>query len=113
MTPTTIQRQPSEPELRMLGAVVRQSICDAWQCGEDRAAFRGYRIETRRIEACGHGHPLFVLTLSDASAGRVLYRLFIAVASHPIPGSALRISFDGARLGVAPDRVSRWLCQPV
>ena len=112
-TPKSVGYQPSGPEMRMLGAVARQSICAAWQRGEDRSAFHGYCIETKRIGRSGDGHPLLVLTLREASAGRVLYRLFIAVASHPIPGSALRISFDGARLGVAPDRVSRWLCQPV
>ena len=89
MTPTTIQRQPSEPELRMLGAVVRQSIFDAWQCGHDRAAFRGYWIETRRIEACGHGHPLLVLTFHATGSGSVLDRLFIAVALQPAPGQGM------------------------
>ena len=82
----------------MLGAVVRQSICDAWQCGEDRAAFRGYRIETRRIEACGHGHPLLVLTFQATGSGSVLDRLFIAVALQPASGPALAISFDGVRI---------------
>ena len=115
--------QPSGTELRMLAAVVRQSICEAWQRGEDRTAFHGYcietkrietrRIETRRIGTVADDHPLFVLTLRAAGAARVLDRLFIAVASHPIPGSAWRISFDGARFSATPDRVSRWLCQPV
>ena len=97
-TPKSVGYQPSGPEMRMLGAVARQSICAAWQRGEDRSAFHGYCIETRRIGRSGDGHPLLVLTLREASAGRVLYRLFIAVASHPIPGSALRISFDGVRI---------------
>jgi hypothetical protein len=110
--------QPSGTELRMLAAVARQSICDAWQRGEDRIAFHGYCIETKRIKTrhigmADDGHPLFLLTLRAAGAAGVLDRLFIAVAPHPIPGSAWRISFEGARFSTTPDRVSRWLCQPV
>jgi hypothetical protein len=78
----------------MLGAVARQSICDAWQRGADRTAFHGYSIETRRIRRADDGHPLVVLTLRATGVGGVLDRLFIAVASHPIPGSAFHISFD-------------------
>ena len=82
----------------MLGAVVRQSIFDAWQCGHDRAAFRGYWIETRRIEACGDGRLNFRLTLRIDGAVEVLDHLFIAVALQPAPGPALAISFDGVRI---------------
>jgi hypothetical protein len=94
--------QPSGPELRMLAAVARQSICDAWQRGEDRSVFHGYCIETKRIKTrhigtADDGHPLLVLTLRAAGAAGVLDRLFIAVASHPSPGSAWHISFDGVR----------------
>jgi hypothetical protein len=81
----------------MLGAVARQSVCDAWQRGADRTAFHGYSIETRRIGVAGDGHPLLVLTLRATGAACVLDRLVIAVASHPIPGSALPIRFDWAR----------------
>ena len=88
---------PGAPELRMLGAIARQSICDAWQRGEDRSAFQGYCIETRRIAAVDEGHALFVLTLRATGATGVLDRHVIAVAPHPIPGSAFPISFDGAR----------------
>ena len=81
----------------MLGAVVRQSIYDAWHRGADRTAFHGYCIETRRIGMADDGHPLLVLTLRSTGAVGLLDRLFIAVASHPIPGSAFHISFDWTR----------------
>ena len=93
-TPASVGYQPSRPELRMLGAVARQSICDAWLRGADRTVFHGYSIETRRIGRAGDGCPLLVLTLRATGVGDVLDRLFIAVASHPIPGSAFHISFD-------------------
>jgi hypothetical protein len=85
-TPASVGYQPSRPELRMLGAVARQSICDAWLRGADRTVFHGYSIETRRIGRAGDGCPLLVLTLRATGVGDVLDRLFIAVASHPIPG---------------------------
>lgn len=96
-TLTSVGYQPSRPELRMLGAVARQSICDAWQGGADRTAFHGYSIETRRIGRADDGHPLIILTLRATGVGGVLDRLFIAVASHPIAGSAFHISFDWTR----------------
>jgi len=102
-TPTSVVYQPSGLEMRMLGAVARQSICDAWQRGEDRTAFHGYCIETRRIGTVDDGHPLLVLTLRATGAVGVLDRLFIAVASHPIPGSAFHINFDWTR-ALAPRR---------
>jgi hypothetical protein len=81
----------------MLGAVARQSICEAWQRGADRTAFHGYSIETRRIGMADDGHGLLVLTLRATGTVGVLDRLLIAVASHPIPGSAFPISFDWTR----------------
>ena len=81
----------------MLGAVARQSICDAWQRGADRTAFHGYCIETRRIGVAGEGHPLLVLTLRATGAAALLDRVVIAVASPPIPGSAFHINFDWTR----------------
>ena len=97
-TANAVGYQPGAPEMRMFGAVARQSICDAWQRGEDRSAFHGYCIATRRIAAVDDGHALFVLTLRITGAASVLDRHVIAVASHPIPGSAFHLSFDGARL---------------
>ena len=81
----------------MLGAVARQSICDAWQRGADRTAFHGYSIETRYIGRAADGHPLLMLTLRATGDAGVLDRLFIAVASHQLPGSAFHISFDSMR----------------
>lgn len=81
----------------MLGAVARQSICDAWQRGEDRAAFHGYCIETARIGTADDGRALLVLTLRAAGAASVLDRLFISVAPHPNSDSASDIGFDAVR----------------
>ncbi len=92
-TPRSLEYQPGRPELRMLGAVAQQSICDAWQRSQDSTAFHGYCIETRRLGTAKDGSALVVLTLRANGVG-VLDRLFIAVASHPIPDSASDISFD-------------------
>jgi hypothetical protein len=81
----------------MLGVIARQSIRDAWQRGEDRTAFHGYCIETRRIGTAADGHTLLMLTLRATGDAGVLDRLFIAVASHQLPGSAFHISFDWMR----------------
>ena len=94
--------QPSEPELRMLAAVVRQSICDAWQHGEDRTVHQGYCIGTRRIDAARHGQPLLLLTLRALGAAEVLDRLFIAVALNRSPGSPSGISFVWVRAWEPP-----------
>ncbi len=92
--PTPIEYQPGRPELRMLGAVAQQSICDAWHRGQASTAFHGYCIETRRLGKAEDGSALVVLTLRATGTAGVLDRLFIAVASHPIPDSASDISFD-------------------
>jgi len=92
-TPRSLEYQPGRPELRMLGAVACQSICDAWHRGQASTAFHGYCIETRRLGTAKDGSALVVLTLRANGVG-VLDRLFIAVASHPIPDSASDISFD-------------------
>jgi hypothetical protein len=80
----------------MLCAVARQSICEAWQSGKASTAFHGYCIETRRLGTAKDGSALVVLTLATGAAG-VMDRLFTAVASHPIPGSAFPIGFEGTR----------------
>ncbi len=94
--PCVLAYQPSTPELRMIGAMVQQSICDALQHGEDRASFRGYRIEARRIDAVDGGNPFVTLTLSAEGGTGALDRLFMAVASRPKSGSACGICFSGA-----------------
>ena len=45
--PTSLPYQPSTAELRMLGAILFQSIRDAWEVGMDRTRFRGYCIELK------------------------------------------------------------------
>jgi len=93
--------QPSTAELRMLGAILFQSIRDAWEMGVDRTRFRGYSIEAWRIDAADGGHPQLVLTLRVAGVAgvvgvsAVLDRLFIAVAPYPIPGTGcdIRLKF--------------------
>ena len=95
--------QPSTAELRMLGAILFQSIRDAWEMGVDRTRFRGYSIEARRIDAADGGHPQLVLTLRIAGAAgvvgvsAVLDRLFIAVAPYPIPGTGCDIRLNCVR----------------
>ncbi len=95
--------QPSTAELRMLGAILFQSIRDAWELGIDRTKFRGYCIEARRVDAADGGHPQLVLTLRVAGApgvvgvSAVLDRLFIAVAPYPIPGTGCDIRLKCVR----------------
>jgi len=86
----------------MLGAVVRQSVWDAWQCGEDRTAFGGYCIETRRIDAASDGQPLLLLALRALGAAEMPDRLFIAVALNRSLSSPLDISFDWVRAWEPP-----------
>jgi hypothetical protein len=101
--PTTPAYQPSDAELRMLGAIMFQSIRDACHHGEDRVWFRGYSIEARRIDAADGGHPQLVLTLRVAGVAgvvgvsAVLDRLFIAVAPIPIPGAGCDIRLQRVR----------------
>ena len=101
--PTTPAYQPSTAELRMLGAILFQSIRDAWELGVDRTWFCGYCIEARRIDAADGGHPQLVLTLRVAGApgvvggSAVLDRLFIAVAPYPIPGTGCDIRLKCVR----------------
>ncbi len=93
--------QPSDAELRMLGAIVFQSIRDAWRSGEQSCTFRGYRIEARRIDrrhvdtrpvdAADDDHPQLMLTLRIAGTAGVLDRMFIAVAPISIPGAGFDI----------------------
>ena len=92
----------------MLGAILFQSIRDAWHRGRDRATFRGYCVEAMRIDAAGDGHPLLMLTLRIAGAPGVLQRVFIAVASYPIPGAGFDISLQPVR-NLSP----RWTESPV
>ena len=92
----------------MLGAVVRQSICDACKCGKDRTAHQGYCIETRRIDGTSVSHPLFLLTLGCRDAE--LDRLFIAVALKRTPSSSSDISFDWVRAWESPRTESRVGC---
>ena len=89
--------QPSNAELRMLGAILFQSIRDAWQRGEDRVWFRGYCIEARRIDASDGGHPQLLLTLRITGVSGLLDRLFIAVAPYPIPGTRCDIRLQCVR----------------
>jgi len=79
--------QSSDCELRMLGAILFQSIRDAWTVGCDRVRFRGYCIEARRVDGVGEGHPLLMLTLQIVGEPWLLDRAFIAVAPYPIPGT--------------------------
>ena len=101
--PTSSAYQPSCAELRMLGAILFQSIRDAWELGVDRTQFRGYCIEARRVDAVDGGHPQLVLTLRVAGAAGVVglsavqERLFIAVAPYPIPGTRCDIRLKCVR----------------
>ena len=89
--------QPSDVELRMLSAILIQSVRDAWQRGEDLVRFRGYRIEARRVDGAGAGHPLLMLTLRIAGAPGVLDRTCIEVAPTPIPGAGCDIRLQPVR----------------
>ena len=101
--PTTPAYQPSTAELRMLGAILFQSIRDAWEMGVDRTRFGGYCIEASRIDVADGRHPQLVLTLRVAGAAgvvgvsAVLDRLFIAVAPYPIPGTRCEIRLNCVR----------------
>lgn len=107
--PTSPAYQPSAAELRMLGAILFQSIRDAWELRMDRTRFRGYSIEARRIDVADGGHPQLVLTLRVAGVtgvsgvfgvSAVLDRLFIAVAPYPIPGTGCDIRLKCVRTSV-------------
>ena len=103
-TPPPLSYQPSNAELRMLGAILFQSIRDAWRCGKDRTTFRGYCIEARRIDAACGDHPRLMLTLrvtGVAGAAGVLDRLFIAVAPYPIAGAGFDIRLQCVRTCVS------------
>ena len=89
--------QPSTAEMRMLGAILFQSIRDAWQLGMDRTRFRGYCIEARRVDAADGGQPQLVLTLRVTGVSAVLDSLFIAVAPYPIPGTGCDIRLNCVR----------------
>jgi hypothetical protein len=89
------------PELRMLRAVMRRSTRDAWQRKEDGAAFRAYGIETRRMEAASVGVALVMRTLRAPGDTKVLYRLLIAVALQPVPGSLFDIGSTGVRFSAS------------
>ena len=88
--------QPSVAELRMLSVVAQQAIVDAWRCGMERAWFRGYRIEVRRLDG-GHGRSqLLVLTLDSVDTAGALDRVLIEVAPCSNSVSACGISFSRA-----------------
>ena len=95
--PTSPAYQPSDSELRMLGALLFQCIRDAWRCGEDRVWFLGYCIEARRIDAFDGGQPQLLLTLRTTGVSAVLDRMFIAVAPYPIPGTRCEIRLNCVR----------------
>ena len=95
--PASSAYQPSDAELKMLGAILFQSIRNAWELGMDRIRFRGYRIEARRIDAPAVGHPQLMLTLRVTGAAGVLDRMFIAVAPYPIPGAGCDIRLERVR----------------
>ena len=88
--------QPSAAELRMLSAVAQQAIVDAWRCGMERAWFRGYRIEARRLDGADGRSHFLVLTLGSVGGARVLDRVLIEVAPHPNSGSACDLCFARA-----------------
>ena len=94
---TVLAYHPSNAELRMLGAMLFQSIRDAWYRGRDRAAFRGYSVEAIRLDGVGIKHPMLMLTLRIAGTSDVLDRAFIAVAPYPIPGAGCDIRLQFVR----------------
>ena len=81
----------------MLGAILFQSIRDAWQRGQDRVRFRDYCVEAVRVDQADAGHPLLRLTLWIAGAPGLLDRTFIAVAPYPIPGAGCDIRLQPVR----------------
>lgn len=95
--PASPAYQPSDSELRMLGAILFQSVRDAWELGMDRTRFRGYCIEARRIDAADGGHAQLLLTLRVTGAPGLLDHLFIAVAPYPIPGAGCDIRLQRMR----------------
>jgi hypothetical protein len=95
--PTSQAYQPSNAELRMLGAMLFQSIRDAWYRGRDRVRFRGYSVEAIRLDGVGIKHPTLMLTLRIAGTPDVLDRAFIAVAPYPIPGAGCDICLQPVR----------------
>ena len=78
----------------MLGAILFQSIRDAWLRGQDRVRFGDYCVEAVRVDGVGSGCPLLMLTLRLAGAPGVLDRVFIAVAPYPVPGAGFDISLQ-------------------
>ena len=94
---TSLAYQPSSAELRMFGAILFQSIRDAWHHGRDRATFRGYCVEAIRLDGVGIRHPMLMLTLRIVGAHDVLDRAFIAVAPYPIPGAGCDIRLQPVR----------------
>ena len=98
---TPLAYQPDSAELRMLGAILFQSIRDAWRCGMDRTRFRGYCIEARRIDAVDDGHSQHMLTLRVTGGPGFLDRMFIAVAPYPIPGAGFDIRLKCVRTSVS------------
>ncbi len=93
--------QPSAAELRMLSVVAQQAIVEAWRCGKERARFRGYRVEARRLDGV-HGRSQFlVLTLGTVDTAGVLDRVLIEVAPRSNSGSACGISFWRASAATA------------
>ena len=95
--PASPAYQPSDPELKMLGAILFQCIGDACKLGMDRVRFRGYRIEARRIDGADGDHPQLMLTLRVTGAAGVLDRMFIAVAPYLIPGTRCDIRLKSVR----------------
>ena len=80
----------------MLSVVAQQAIVNACRCGTERAWFRGYRIEARRLDG-GHGPGRFlVLTLGAVDNAEVLDRVLIEVAPCSNSGSTCSISFSRA-----------------
>jgi len=80
----------------MLSVVAQQAIFDAWRCGAERAWFRGYQIEARRLDR-GDGRCNFlVLTLGTVGTAGALDRLLIEVAPGADPGSASALCFSRA-----------------
>ena len=111
---TSLSYQPTDIELRMLGAILFQSIRDAWQHGRDQVWFRGYCIEAVRVDGvvrtdgAGAGHPLLMLKLRIAGVPGLLDRVFTAVAPYPVPGAGCDIRLQPVR-SLPP----RWAESPV
>ena len=93
--------QPSDVELRTLGALLLQSVRDAWYSGHDRVRFRTYCIEARRVDAADGSHPRLLLTLRASGMPGAPDRLFAAVARFPAPGTPCNIHLECVRQGAA------------